>query len=88
MAYMVKEPIKNSKVPETGETALTSENGETWKNAMEEGIKSLNEMNIWELAQLPPDRNMVRSRWVFKAKQNGESVFVRRRARLVGNCFT
>ena len=52
--------------------ALNSPESEQWKVAAEDEIKSLNDHETWTLAQLPPNRRVVGSKWVFKTKYNSE----------------
>ena len=39
-----------------------------WKTAMKEEFSSLQKNNNWELVDLPPGRNLVQCKWVFKIK--------------------
>ena len=35
---------------------------------METEMKSLNENNVWDVVELPPERKPVGSKWVFKGR--------------------
>ena len=39
-----------------------------WQTAMKEEFISLQKNNTWELVDLPPGRNLVQCKWVFKTK--------------------
>lgn len=54
---------------------------------MEFEIKSLNMLNMWELVWLLPGRKVVKTRWIFIAKRNGNGIVVRSKARLVAKGF-
>lgn len=76
VAYIMMESSKDGRVPVTYKTEVISENSETWKNAMEEEIQSLNKMSTWELVQLPTMEKVVKTRWVLFMMRNGEDVAV------------
>jgi Reverse transcriptase (RNA-dependent DNA polymerase) len=46
---------------------------EKWKIAMREELNSLDELNTWELTELPEGRKAIGNKWVFKIKldENG-----------------
>ncbi|KAI8431647.1 hypothetical protein MSG28_016126 [Choristoneura fumiferana] len=52
--------------------------GEEWKKAINEEIKSLEELNTWKEAELPRGKKAIDTKWIFKTKQDG-----RKKARLV-----
>ncbi len=54
-----------------------------WELAMDDEMNSLNERKIWELTELPQDRNIIKCRWVFDIKSDG-----RKKARLVAKGFS
>ena len=68
--------------------ALNSPEREQWKAAAEDEIKSLNDHETWTLAQLPPDRRVVGSKWVFKTKYNSEGEIDRFKCRLVAQGYS
>jgi hypothetical protein len=57
------------------------ERKEWWKACLEE-IEALKQRDVFELADLPPGRKAIKSRWVFDIKSDG-----RKRARLVAKGF-
>ena len=74
--------------PTTMTEALNSPEREQWKAAAEDEIKSLNDHETWTLAQLPPDRRVVGSKWVFKTKYNSEGEIDRFKCRLVAQGYS
>lgn len=54
--------------PKTYKQAVRCEENIKWKNAMTEEISSIERNNTWELVDLPPNKNVIGCRWVFKAK--------------------
>lgn len=58
--------------PHTLKEAMSSEQAELWRVAVEDEYKSLMDNNTWKLVQRPPDRNVIRSKWVFKFKSSYE----------------
>ena len=68
--------------------ALNSPESEQWKAAAEDEIKSLNDHETWTLEQLPPDRHVVGSKWVFKTKYNSEGEIDHFKCRLVAQGYS
>ena len=67
----------------TFQEALSSEEGELWKAAMDDEYTSLMKNNTWKLLPLPPGRVPIKCRWVFDIKAGYEGVPERYKARLV-----
>ncbi|KAE8190467.1 hypothetical protein CF336_g5060 [Tilletia laevis] len=59
-----------------------------WLEAMREEMGSHAEMGTWVLEELPPNRDAVGSRWVFKLKLDAQGVGARYKARLVAQGFS
>ena len=79
--------ISVSDDPDTLEAALASEHAEDWQQAIEDEIKSLEQNNTWEYANLPPGRKAIPCKWVFKTKTDATGNIERRKARLVAKGF-
>ncbi|HBK83011.1 MAG TPA: hypothetical protein DDZ41_05345, partial [Flavobacterium sp.] len=73
--------------PENVEEALHSEDSENWKLAMQDEIKSHEINNTWSLVKLPPNRKAIKTKWVFKVKQNEKGEVERYKARLVAKGY-
>lgn len=54
--------------PATYTEAMASPNAEAWKEAMQREFNSLIEYKTWDLVPLPPGRQKIRCKWVFKIK--------------------
>jgi hypothetical protein len=73
--------------PKTYKQAISSPDKDKWIIAMNQEIQSLKDHNTWELASLPPGKNVVGSKWVFK-KKSSESGEVQYKARLVAQGYS
>ena len=58
-----------------------------WIMAIQEEYESLMKNGTWELVELPPGKNLVTCKWVFKAKHDANGNIVRFKARLVARGF-
>ena len=74
--------------PTTVTEALCSPEKKEWIAAMEREMQSLSENDVWELVELPKDRKMVGSKWVFKRKFGADGSIERHKARLIAQGFT
>ncbi|KAM1452490.1 hypothetical protein ACFX2I_039449 [Malus domestica] len=59
-----------------------------WYSAMQEEIEALYSQNTWSLVDLPPNKNLVGCKWVFKIKRNADGSIARHKARLVAKGFS
>lgn len=59
-----------------------------WVDAMDKEMMSLRENNVWDLIELPKDRKIVGSKWVFKTKRSANGMIERYKARLVAQGYT
>ena len=59
-----------------------------WKAAIQDEDDSLMKNGAWELVELPPGKNLVTCKWVFKAKHDANGNIVRLKARLVARGFS
>ena len=76
------------KDPVTIEDALTSPDKSKWRHAMEMEVKPLKENDVWELVELPKDRKVVGSKWVYKIKTGADGTIEHYKARLVAQGFS
>lgn len=65
-----------SKDPETLNDAISGENAEDWMLAVNEEMSSLRSNNTWVLTELPPGKKVIKSKWVFKTKQDASGEVV------------
>ncbi len=59
-----------------------------WKEAIDEELRALQEYETWEVDDLPPDGNLIGSRWVFALKKDAAGNIVCYKARLVAQGFS
>ncbi|CAN6549657.1 unnamed protein product [Malus baccata var. baccata] len=58
-----------------------------WLNTMTEELAALHNQHTWSLVPLPPNKNLVGCKWVFKLKTNSDGSIARHKARLVAKGF-
>ncbi len=68
--------------------ALSSKYSLQWKKAFESEYESLAENNTWELVDMPPGKNLVGCKWIFKIKRDENGEIDRFKARLVAQGFS
>lgn len=71
--------------PSTFQQAL---NSTPWINATKIEYDALMRNKMWELCPLPPNKELVCCKWVFKLKKHAEGTIARHKARLVARGFT
>lgn len=69
--------------PITYEEALNGKDAQDWKEAMNEEMDSLLQNKTWILTELPPNKQALPNRWVFKIKRKANGEIDRYKARLV-----
>lgn len=74
--------------PQSMLEAMNSPQSEQWLKAAEEEYNALIENQTWALTQLPPDRKVIGSKWVFKAKCLPDGSVDRFKARLVAQGYS
>lgn len=67
--------------------ALSRPDGQEWKQAMTDEMKSFEENDTWELVDLPSEGTAVECKWVYKIKCSSDNG-ISHRARLVAKGFT
>eukprot|EP00794_Sanderia_malayensis_P017213 gene17213-18934_t len=75
-------------IPQSYEEAISSEDADKWKAAMDFEIKTLTENHTWELIRLPESREKTKGRWVYALKQGKNPEEVKYKARYVARGFT
>ncbi|MDV3192598.1 MAG: reverse transcriptase domain-containing protein [Sweet potato little leaf phytoplasma] len=60
---------------------------ERWTQAMELEIQALEDNNTWEMVDLPPGKNIIGSKWVYKIKYKDNGDVERLKARLVAKGY-
>lgn len=59
-----------------------------WQTAMNEKMDALLQQQTWKLVSLPPNKNLVRCKWIYKIKKNSDGSMARYKARLVAKRFS
>jgi hypothetical protein len=60
----------------------------SWVNAMHEELENFERNQVWTLADLPRDVNVIGTKWVFKNKQGEDGEVVRNKACLVAQGYS
>ena len=58
-----------------------------WLTAMQQDYYALMKNNTWDLVPLPPNRQAIGCKWVYKVKENADGSINRFKARLLANGF-
>ena len=74
--------------PSSVAEAKSAPDAPEWEKAMENEMKSLHSNDVWELVELPPDRRIVGSKWIFKRKIDADGAVERYKARVVAQGCT
>lgn len=69
--------------PGTIKEAMDSDDGDKWKLAMDDEMRSHEANGTWLLVEPPENRQPIEAKWVFKEKRNERDEVVRYKARLV-----
>jgi hypothetical protein len=59
-----------------------------WVNAMHEELNNFTRNQVWTLEKPPQDARIIRTKWVFRNKQDDQGVIVRNKARLIAKGFS
>lgn len=59
-----------------------------WKKAMQNELSALARNQTWSLCTLPPNKELVSCKWIFKLKKDADGNIVKHKARLVARGFT
>lgn len=70
--------------PRTYDEASKSEK---WLKDMEEYVQQIEKNETWELVPRPVDKNIIRTKWVYRNKMNEEGKVIRNKERLVSKGY-
>jgi len=81
--------VTNTADPLTYEEAVSSTDTKHWLEAIASELKSIADNNTWSIvSEVPPGRNLVGCKWIFKRKRNLDGSINRYKARLVAKGYT
>ena len=81
--------IGNAPIPRTYKEAISSPEREEWLKACQDEMESHRENNTWQVMEnLPTDREVIGSRWVFTRKTNADGHVIQHKARLVAQGYS
>lgn len=70
--------------PESYDSAITANEANQWKCAMDEEISSLEMHNVWEPVDRPKNKKVIKSRWVYMIKNIKDEKYYKARLVAVG----
>ena len=73
--------------PQNWKEAMEGPDTNGWMAAAMDEWKALEEQGVFEKVDLPPDKNVLDTKWVFKVKTKGDGTFDRFKMRLVARGF-
>ena len=73
--------------PRSYREAMNGPNTALWKAAADVEMDSLKKNKTWELVDLPPGKNAIGSKWVFKTKLNSNGSINKHKARCVAQGY-
>ena len=74
--------------PTSVDDMMSRQDSDEWRKAQDEEMQSLKANKTWSLVHLPPGRNVVTNKWIFKSKTNPDGTLKKRKARLVARGFS
>jgi transposase InsO family protein len=86
-AYAAEAIQLNIADPVTHSEAMKRADSEKWKEAEQEEINSVKKARTWKLVKLPPNRQPIGCKWVYKTKYNENGTLDKYKARLVAKGF-
>lgn len=72
--------------PVTYKDAMTGDNSDDWKAAMDDEMSSLNKNETWILVDLPQNKKSINNGWIYKTKYKTNRDVDRYKVRLVIKC--
>ena len=78
----------SSSEPASYKEMLDSSDKPKWDHAMKNELQSLKDHNVWNLVRIPCNKNVVKSKWVFKLKTDADGKIIQHKARLVAQGYS
>lgn len=76
-----------SAIPEYQNYSQAS-NSQVWRDAMQTELEALEDNHKWTMVSLPPEKNILGCKWVYKTKFHADGSLGRYKARLVAKGYT
>jgi transposase InsO family protein len=80
--------IASGEEPKTYHQAISSPDRSEWESAMESELDSIAQLGTYQLVELPPGREAIDTKWVYRIKHDTAGNIIRYKARLVARGFT
>jgi len=81
--------IDQSKEPINYNDIFKLKDKEEWLKAIQEELTNMEKLKVFDtIRKIPPNSNVISSRWVFKLKRDSEGNITKRKARLVAKGYT
>lgn len=74
--------------PQSLEEAMECKEASKWTAALKEEMESLDKNRTWTLTYLPPKRQAIKNKWIFKRKYDADGSIDKYKARLVAKGYT
>ncbi|GJX90393.1 retrotransposon protein, putative, ty1-copia subclass [Tanacetum coccineum] len=81
-------PIRDLGEPAKYKAALLDPESDKWLDAMNVKMKSMNDNEVWDLVDLPPNGKTVHSKWLFQKKTDMDEAVHTYKAHLVAKGYT
>ncbi|MBW0462470.1 hypothetical protein O181_002185 [Austropuccinia psidii MF-1] len=80
--------LSSSKDPSTYKQALQSPNKDLWLLAIDKELKTMEDLNVWEVVPITAETKLIGTTWVFKTKRNAKNEVLEHKARLCAQGFS
>lgn len=88
VACVTTDTSGNNDLPLTFNDAMNREDAGKWRAALQSVFDALTQVGTWELARLPPDRKLIKTKWVLDLKRGARGEILRYKARLFARGFS
>ncbi|GKB27557.1 retrovirus-related pol polyprotein from transposon TNT 1-94 [Tanacetum coccineum] len=58
-----------------------------WIDAMQEELHQFDRLKVWELVDKPFGKTVIKLKWLWKNKKDGDNIVIRNKARLVAKGY-
>lgn len=68
---------KNEVIPEFYEDVLQKSDAREWKKDLEFEFDLLQKLNTWDSVEMPSDRKVIKTKWVFYLNRDGNAKIIK-----------